>query len=156
MGTVDYISTAPWNDPFNAFPQYAQVSLSGMVVDGDGTPRYANNEVLPMTYFNPLSTIKNTNVVCRFASADGIWQLDLSVVFFPYYDGNQWVLDCFDGDGAQFSYDTMSRSVPCKTLVGSDQGWQIISGSGIAGLLILPVTMALTPWEHRRRWALNG
>ena len=157
IGTVDYVSTRPWNDPYNPFPAWFQVSLSGMVLDDGAVPIYANNEVLSMTYFNPLSVLEYQSYVCRFANAAATWQLDLVVVSFPSYnDGVVWQLDCFDGNSAQFGYGpTMSRSVPYKTQIGTAQGWYDTTGTGIEGLLILPVTTALTPWEYRRRRLLE-
>jgi hypothetical protein len=158
IGTVDYTSTAPWNDPLNPFPALFQVCVSGMALDDAGDPFYANNEVLSMTYFNPLSVIENTGgVTCRFASADNLWQLDLNVVQMPDYDaGLEWVLNYLEGATAQYTnYPTMSRGVPYKTLIGTNQGWIDNVGTGIEGLLILPVTTALTPWEFRRRRLLE-
>ena len=157
IGTVDYTSTAPWNDPMNPFPALFQVSLSGMILDDGNVPIYVNNEVLSMTYFNPLSVIENTSSVCRFANDTGTWHMDLAVMSFPSYnDGIEWQLNCFDGNTAAFTYGpTMLRSVPYKTLVGTAQGWADVTGSGIDGLLILPVTTALTPWEFRRRRLLE-
>ena len=53
IGTVDYVSTAPWNDPFNPWPAYAQVSLSAVDtnLNASGAPL-----IMQLTNFDPAAS----------------------------------------------------------------------------------------------------
>ena len=157
IGTVDYQSTAPWNDPYNPWPAYSQVSLSGTIVDDEGDPVYVNDVVLDMTLFDP--SIPDGEAMCAYVISDPYsWTITCSM---NGIGGAIYQLTTNAGAGLQFNREnSASRAIPAKNTVGAGtaaaQGWQGNVGVSMDGLLILPVTTALTPWEFRRRWALNG
>jgi hypothetical protein len=156
IGTIDYVSTLPWNDATNPWPQYSRIALSGMIVDDNDDPVYVNNVVLDMTLFDP--SISDGNTMCAYESDSSSWTLlcsndGMGIALFA--------LTTNAGAGLQYNrVNSASRAIPAKNVVGAGtaaaQGWDNSYGVSMDGLLILPVTTYLTPWEHRRRWCLNG
>ena len=156
IGNIDYVSAAPWNDPMNPWPQYSQIALSGMIVDDDSNPVYVNNLVLDMTWFDP--SVEPGNEMCIYEDIDNAWYLKCYI----NVDNGDAMYQIATNAGAGLFYNRVnsaSRAIPAKNVVGAGtaaaQGWDNSYGVSMDGLLILPVTTALTPWEHRRRRTLE-
>ena len=135
IGTVDYVSTAPWNDPTNPWPAYAQVSLSA----SDIVP-----VTLPLKQFDP-------------AAAGGG-----SYPFVTYQNGSMYpalikltttTWGVLSGD-VNYALTTTSRDIPLKT-AGVTGGWTRIIEGNAASLYIAADTSVITPWEYRRRRLLE-
>jgi len=145
IGTVDYVSTAPWNDPFNPWPAYAQVSLSAVdaTLNNDG-----NAKILTLVSFDPYAYL-NEAPVWTYESADGV----------------QLILDLFASIVSVFAAPTnyyaltptQNRGIPAGVVQGNDT-WSVApgyEGADVSTLSIMPVTTYLTPWEFRRRRSLE-
>jgi hypothetical protein len=140
---VDYISTIPWNDPFNPYPFYGQVTLSAAdvsvcVLD---LQVFDPNEITPIIYSNGSKSIWYNKDPYHGSSPAGFWLVDNTQLDLGLYQLN-----------------TSNLQLPVK-LPGSAQGWQIAAegpGEDPASLYIQPVYTSVAPWEQRRRWNLMG
>lgn len=142
---IDYVSTAPWNNPLNTFTKYSELTLSGNCLDDNGDPVFADNVTVGLIGFFPLS-----------ATEDYTW--------LTYHDGGDWyvtaatvggsdvqfVIEYNGGGGVQFvkSVSFPSFEIPFKTTDTDADGWSPNVGYGPEGLLLLPKTKA--GWEKRR------
>ena len=134
IGTVDYTSTAPWNDPMNPWPAYAQLTLSAadLTVPSDTYVLYTFDPVAGAIQYTSLAT-------------DGNQVL--------YLDGGIWtILD--DSIGVMYTLTTARRSIPAGWLQGNT-GWEGDNGSEATTISIIADTTVLTPWEYRRRRMLE-
>ena len=135
IGTVDYVSTAPWNDPTNPWPAYAQVSLSAADI---------NPVILTLESFYP--DVKSVLYANYDATTVSLLMYDDTVEFTPWMiqnDGNDY-----------YKCDTITRAIPAGYLQGNTN-WQPIDGAFENTLSIIPVTTSLNPWEYRRRRLLE-
>jgi hypothetical protein len=141
IGTVDYISTAPWNDPFNPWPACSRLTLSATDVNlGEGVMQTLN-----LIVFDPVGFGVGYAVYSNKPLGEG-QQIELEL------QGTTWAVK-YDGD--TFYYlPNAARAIPAGKAQGYD--WQEDNGGDAASLSIVPVTTWLNPWEHRRRWCLNG
>lgn len=152
IGTVDYVSTAAWNDTTNPWPQYSRLMLSAIDTElGSGVPF-----AYELTYFVPATQINA--VAWIYTSIDDT------------YDGAQAVLTLFKNNVSDASYtaelswdggdpeyrlsDTTRKGMPAGYVQGNN-AWVADNGDDAASLSIVPVTTYLTPWEYRRRRALE-
>lgn len=135
IGTVDYTSTAPWNDPMNPWPRFAQVTLSA----SDIVP-----VTLPLKQFDPE------------AAGGG------SYPFVTYQNGSMYPVlvklatttwGVLSGD-VNYALTTTSRDIPQKT-AGVTGGWTRAFEGNAASLYIAADTSVITPWEYRRRRLLE-
>jgi|LauGreDrversion2_6_1035139.scaffolds.fasta_scaffold78784_1 hypothetical protein len=149
IGTVDYVSTIPWNDPYNPWPAYSTVALSGTVVVGAQTiivnPATAR---MSITNFDP---ILDDGIPLGYANAD-------YSIYMSYYKNEGTPAGWFMSlSGFEIrDYPNASKDVPYITVAGATGTWVEDAGTGLSSLLMFPVTTDITPWEHRRRWCLNG
>jgi hypothetical protein len=144
IGTVDYTSTAPWNDPANPWPLYSQVSLSAAEV---------SLRTFTLVSFNPDTDAGN--VVAHYEDATGDYFLDYDATGMQYGNDPAWtVYDALNGDTLYYKT-TLTRAIPAK-VVGVADGW-VAAGSGTdeTTLYIQPVFTSLNPWEYRRRRLLE-
>lgn len=145
IGTVDYVSTAPWNDPYNPWPAYFQVSLSAIDtnLNASGVPL-----IMQLSYFDPTAPYGNYWVYeSQNAEGDAV-----SLVYTAI--GNSVIVE--DSNiGTYYSLPTTNRSVPAGWKQGNT-GWDADNGADVNTLSIIPVTTYLNPWEFRRLWCLNG
>ena len=135
IGTVDYVSTAPWNDPTNPWPAYAQVSLSAADIDP---------VILTLESFDP--NAKSVLYANYDATTVSLLMYDDTVEFTPWMiqnDGNDY-----------YKCDTITRAIPAGYLQGNTN-WQPFDGAHENTLSIIPVTTSLNPWEYRRRRLLE-
>ena len=132
IGTVDYVSTAAWNDPFNPWPAYAQVSLSA----ADIPP-----VILTLTNFDPPGTVDYLNDAV--AEQPALIRLNNPDGWLIMYNGDDY-----------YELDTITRAIPAGYLQGNVD-WQPINGSAENTISIIPVTTSLNPWEFRRRRLLE-
>jgi hypothetical protein len=132
IGTLDYVSTAPWNDPYNPWPLYSQVSLSAVDINpviltlesfdpDNGSVTYANYEAVPIPIL--------------YMSSGALWTVQ--------NDGNDY-----------YYLNTTTRAVPAGWLQGNTN-WDSVGGEDVNTLSIVPVTTWLNPWEFRRRRLLE-
>ncbi len=153
IGAADYVSTLPWNDPFNPWPKNSRLLLSAADVS------------------------LGAGVVHAYDLQEG--------VFDPYSDGGygRWAYECVDqiagsspvvslsnlvdgqmkvaaGGGVGSLYVTAvttRRDIPAGRVQGNTC-WTAAGQAGVNvnSLSIVPDINYITPWEHRRRWCLNG
>jgi hypothetical protein len=143
IGTLDYVSTAPWNDPTNPWPQYFQVSLSAADanLNASGVPL-----IMQLVDFDP--SIGEQNWVYESQNAEGD-----AVIMVYNSDSNQVTIS--DGnEGGYYTLSTTVRSVPAGWLQGNTN-WDADNGADVNTLSIIPVTTYLNPWEYRRRRMLE-
>ena len=133
IGTVDYVSTAAWNDPFNPWPAYAQVSLSA----ADIPP-----VILTLTYFDPPGTVDYLNDAVAEQPA---------LIRLPSPSG--WLI-MYNGDD-YYELDTITRAIPAGYLQGNTNWQSAGAGAFETTLSIIPITTSLNPWEFRRRRLLE-
>lgn len=148
IGTVDYVSTAPWNSVLNPWPQYAQVALSASdaALNASGAPL-----IMQLTHFDP-----------AVSPADGLsWvyeslnQPNVDAVYLRYLRASNEIQIGDDEDGVYYViYNTAVRSVPAGWKQGNT-AWDADNGADVTTLSIVPVTTYLTPWEYRRRRTLE-
>ena len=133
IGTVDYVSTAAWNDPFNPWPAYAQVSLSA----ADIPP-----VILTLAYFNPpTNSVEYQNgAVAEMPTLARI--PDFAWLFM--YNGDDY-----------YQLDTITRALPAGYLQGNTNWQSAGAGAFETTLSIIPITTSLNPWEFRRRRLLE-
>jgi len=168
---VDYISTAPWNNPYRPWPQYAQIALSA-----HGSDFYDGQlNVLDLTYFDP-DAVNNTSETLAYSytgydesrTDSNYFHVDLFVngidpgivtILQVYADGELQYEKSFYiiGDESQCPQSNVlgSFNTPVK-MTGEIGCWGEVNGTDVAALYIQPIYTSLTPWEHRRLWNLNG
>jgi hypothetical protein len=153
IGTVDFVSSQPWNDAFNPWPQYSQVK-----VGISGTP--GSEYTCTLNAFSPLQGVDYSL----------IYVPELSAVNAFYYDDASTSAMAFqESQGANFWFishplgtyvaNNAARALPSKQ-AGGAYGWIIYPGyegssANVNNLYIVPVTTALNPWEYRRRRLLE-
>ena len=138
IGTVDYVSTAPWNDPYNPWPAYAQLQLSATDIQAGAWLTYTVWEFEPTTagggpFISYTAGTEEGNYV-RFIN--GIWQI-IAQEELTYYE-----------------LPTVVRAIPAGWKQGNTN-WIVVEGSMEDTLSIIPVTTSLNPWEQRRRRLLE-
>jgi hypothetical protein len=143
IGTVDYISTLPWNDPANPWPQYFQVSLSAADanLNASGVPL-----IMQLEEFDP--TVGEQNWVYASQNAEG------DTVAMTYNSGSNLVTISDGNVGPYYTLETTVRSIPAGWLQGNTN-WTPSEGSEENTISIIPVTTYLNPWEYRRRRLLE-
>jgi hypothetical protein len=144
IGTLDYVSTAPWNDPTNPWPQYFQVSLSAADanLNVSGAPL-----IMQLTEFDP-TAVGEQQWVYESQNAEG------DAVAMVYNSGTNLV-SIGDGNvGTYYALETTVRSVPTGWKQGNTN-WLVMEGTNEDTLSIVPVTTYLNPWEYRRRRLLE-
>ena len=136
IGTVDYVSTAPWNDPVNPWPAYAQLTLSAadLTVPSD---TYVLNTFNPnestLIVYNGVASDGNQTL---YLTDDGVWRI---------YD---------DVVGEMYTLETTRRDIPAGWLQGNTN-WIPVNGSAENTISIIADTAYLNPWEFRRRRLLE-
>jgi len=156
--SVDYVSTAPWNDPYNPWPQYSEVifkMIGGSEGGADFTCLYT------LSTFNPLQNITNYATFSANALYVDLAALALGTENTLLYQinlhpsllvQNFWQVNVLLYETRVRAYKAdASRSVPVKS-AGSAQGWIPQAGFepySVNDMSIIPVTTALTPWELR-------
>ena len=143
IGTVDYVSTAPWNDPTNPWPLYSQVSLSAAEF---------SLRTFTLITFDPNAE----GVAAHYADAAGDYYLDYDATGSYYGNGLSW--NVFDANGAGevlYYKETLTRAIPAKVVGVADEWVAGPAGTDETTLYIQPVFTSLNPWEYRRRRMLE-
>jgi len=151
IGTVDYVSAKPWNDAANPWPQYSRLMLSATDARlGSGVSlAYDMSSFYPAFINGEMAWI----YTCTQTTYDDMFpQVQLSKLA---NDGAYEAQVIFDGDVQYQLGSTTRRGIPMGDVQGNHD-WESVNGDDAATLSIMPVTTHLTPWEHRRRWALMG
>lgn len=146
---VDYISTAPWNDPYNPWPVYNSCVVSFL------SSGVAFTKTLNMYAFDPYAT---DDVYAGYESDVPAWP----VVKLEYYKdvNNFWQLGMTNSNVYLQNYYrlfTDTRSLPNKQ-TGSAYAWTPVATDGnisISSVSIQSVMSDWTPWEYRRRRLLE-
>jgi hypothetical protein len=144
IGTVDYVSTAAWNDPMNPWPAYFQVSLSAADtnLNASGAPL-----IMQLTEFDPLA-VGEQQWVYESQNAEG------DAVAMTYNTSNNLVTISDGNVGSYYALETTVRSIPAGWKQGNTM-WIPVEGTMEDTLSIMPVTTYLNPWEYRRRRLLE-
>ena len=161
IGSVDYISTIPWNDPLNPFPLYAQVIVSMTILaNGDGYPAGPTQQTLTMSQFVPEPG--NESVISYVNAAD---IPVINKVILRYEEAGiaadtKWYFQTGDDAYRLAIYNNPDVKVPRAIPAGYVQGnvaWDsnVDVNIDVTTLSIMPVTTYLTPWEQRRRRLLE-
>lgn len=128
---IDYVSTAPWNDPMNPWPAYAQLTLSAADLTVPSDTYVLNvfnpNDALLVNY-NSVATDGNQLLQL---TEDGVWRI---------YDDNV---------GIMYTLATARRGIPAGWLQGNTN-WTPIEGSAENTISIIADVTYLNPWEKRR------
>jgi len=108
-----------------------------------------------LTYFVPTTQIgytawSYTSINDTYDGAQAVLTLYKNSVSDASYTAD--VL--YDGDPQYRLSDTTRRSIPMGDVQGN-HNWEAVDGDDAATLSIMPVTTYLTPWEYRRRRALE-
>jgi len=136
IGTVDYVSTAAWNDPMNPWPAYAQLTLSAadLTVPSDTYVLHAfNPNASPLITYSGVASDGNQSL---YLTDDGVWR----------------ILD--DAAGDLYTLETTRRDIPAGWLQGNTN-WAPFHGDAENTISIIADTTVLTPWEYRRRRLLE-
>ena len=143
IGTVDYVSTAAWNDPYNPWPLYSQVSLSAAEV---------SLRTFTLVSFDPNAE----GVAAHYTDDVGDYYLDYDATGNAYGNDQAWNVFDLNNSGEILYYKpTLVRAIPVK-VVGVADGWAAgPAGTDETALYIQPVFTTLTPWEFRRRRLLE-
>jgi hypothetical protein len=143
IGTVDYVSTAIWNDAFNPWPAYAQLTLSAvdLNLNASGVPL-----IMQLIEFDP--TVGELNWMYESQNNEG------DAVFITYNSSSNLVTIYDGNEGTYYTLETTVRSIPAGWKQGNTQ-WQEDNGADATTISIIPVTTYLTPWEYRRRRLLE-
>ena len=154
---IDYNSTAAWNDPFNPWPKYSQITLSAADTDAYGLIAPAG-VIYDLEYFNPVTPTAYSYlgaVTCYYKNpAYNFILLKDASVGIP----NNWYI-WHDNDEVFYYQSTrLLKNVPYVNPgnVGSGSAWRAYgSGTQLSSLYIAAVTTSLNPWEQRRRRLLE-
>jgi hypothetical protein len=134
IGTLDYVSTLPWNSVLNPWPQYAQLQLSAADIQGGAWLTYT------LAQFNPVVS----NLFYSANTEEGNY---LS------YDGTNWKIIAQE-ELDYYILTTATKAIPAGWLQGNTN-WVPSEGSAENTISIMPVTTVLNPWEYRRRRTLE-
>jgi hypothetical protein len=150
IGTIDYVSTLPWNDPMNPWPQYSRLMLSAIDVRlGAGVP-FAYD----LSYFYPVNSGSHlwtyTSIDDTYDGAQAVIELHKEFGLNTYT-----AVVIFDGDVQYVASGMQTKGIPAGFVQGNTD-WNAEDGDDVNSLSIIADINYLTPWEHRRRWALNG
>jgi len=141
---VDYISTEPWNDPYNPWPGYSTIPVVSSI--------YIRPTTLQLTLFNPYFEIP-----IKYEGMDGYNNIGLFFYGGSYNIEGLWAITL--DNTPQYSSPASirgSRSLPMK-MPGGDYGWENQDTDNVETLYIsAPDLNSLAPWELRRLWNLNG
>jgi len=161
IGSVDFISTAPWNDPMNPWPAYAELLLSGTVTLSDDGNVISFSRILTLNVMNPTPGAAGGPVGYRVAyvNPDSASTSAMTVRFLPA--PSRWIISILDypagggrGGGYNATKRTEMRDVPYIYNADDFAGWVVGIGSG-GPVTMVPVTTSLNPWEFRRRRLLE-
>jgi hypothetical protein len=136
VGTVDYVSTAPWNDPMNPWPAYAQLQLSAADIQGGALLTYTLAQFDPALPGGAMFYSANTEEGNYLTYDDTHWKI-IAQEELEYY-----------------RLLTGTRAIPQGFQQGNTD-WVPVEGSDENTISIMPVTTYLTPWEYRRRRLLE-
>lgn len=146
---VDYNSTDPWNDPYNPWPAFYQISLSGNVINDVGTP-IAVNTVLRMLLFDPNI---DDNYSVYYETVPAVYDNSYCAVYgyrntaaaSPF-----WAIQIGFDDPFKAFNNTLQRNIPYILNQSQIGDWIPDTGSGLGNIILKPVIAAVTPWERRR------
>lgn len=143
--TIDYISTIPWNNPFDPWPIYTQMLMTGSVGTEQGNT-FDMNTILTLDGFDPRGPYPSA---IYYGAQTGFGNL------YVNYDTQNyagWVISIAAPDFSDiyFSYAVVSTRDIFKY---NEWPWLWDDGSGLPSMI--PVLSSLAPWEKRRRRLLE-
>ncbi len=152
IGAADYVSTLPWNDPLNPWPKYSRLLLSAADVSlGAGVVHaYDLQEGSLMPYVN------GGYGYWAYESVDAIVASDHPVLNYGGDEDGQMKVSSYVGALYVIPTATVRRDIPAGFVQGNAAWNNTGLGEDPTSLSIMPDINYITPWEHRRRWALNG
>ena len=178
IGSIDYTSTAPWNDPYNAWPACTQVMLSAYF-PGDAT---VATTVFNLTGFDPMHGIVNWDGNGTPGYENDLWQVMIDYVGYDAL-GNDWHLlieQQNSADSTNYEYREHGwvfmrgpyndQIYVCTTQESPEQPYNLpykqpdnaVDSLGNVWLnqpggtlYIQPILTSVAPWERRRRRLLE-
>jgi len=130
---VDYVSTLPWNDPYDPWPACNQVYLSAAAIAPS---------ILTLRSFDPGTDYISAQVI--FANDESDYP---DVRLIKDVGSSLYMVTTINDGTAYFGPYYVKR--PWKQ-VNETVGWDNENLSQVETLVIQPVATALTPWELRR------
>lgn len=147
---VDYISTTPWNDPYDPWPTTESVVVSSNKIS---LQTFTLESFAPQRMFDPGLPYYNQPLIL-YRSPDG------QALYYAFNFNNTgfvWLVSYFTSIFPPISWHektAASRSIPNKT-TGSAQGWGNGSNGNAATLYIQALDQPYTEWEKRRKRLLE-
>jgi hypothetical protein len=164
---IDYVNTAPWNDPANPWAAYSEITFT-MLGGGAGGADFTT--VFTVSTFDPFQDTTNyggfsANIIYVDLAAMAIGTENTLLFQIKPRDfgagtiQNHWQVNVLlPATRIRAHVANAPRSVPVK-YAGSAQGWVAESAFGygltVNDIVITPVLTAVAPWEQRRKRLLE-
>jgi len=142
---IDYISTAPWNDPFDPWPIYTQMFMTGSVGTEQGNT-FDMNTILTLDGFDPRGPYPAAIYIGTQAGFGNLY------VNYDAQNYAGWVISIATPD---FSDSYFSAAVVSTRDIFKyyEWSWAVEDGNGLPSMT--PVLSSVAPWEQRRRRLLE-
>lgn len=128
----DYVSTDPWNDPTNPWPNWADITIGAADI---------STQVFTLSVFNP-----NTPNVQYYSAPGGTYRLT--------FDGLRWRI--YNNSTSLYTLSTTARTLPTVSpSLSASVGFTKDNGTDVSTLVATPGE-DITPYTFRRLWNLNG
>jgi hypothetical protein len=129
----DYISTDPWNDPYNPWPNWSDITIGAADI---------SSQTFTLSVFNP-----NTPNVQYYTAPGGTNRLVFNGSTWRIYNNNNTSL---------YVLSTTARTLPTITpKLSGTIGFSKDNGTDASSVSATPGT-DITPYAFRRLWNLNG
>ena len=152
IGIADYVSALPgWNDPLNPFPACSRLLLSAADVSlGAGVVHAYDLQVGSLQPY-----ARNGYGMWAYECVDQIGGSSPVMSYGNAVDGQMKVASTV---GSLYIIPTpvTRRDIPAGYVQGNGAWNNTGLGEDPTSLSIMPDINYITPYEHRRRWALNG
>ena len=151
IGIADYVSALPgWNDPLNPFPACSRLLLSAADVSlGAGVVHAYDLQVGSLQPY-----ARNGYGMWAYECVDQIGGSSPVMSYGNAVDGQMKVASTV---GSLYIIPTpvTRRDIPAGFIQGN-AAWNGVEGDDVTTLSIIADINYITPYEHRRRWCLNG
>ena len=144
VGTVDYTSTAPWNDPLNPWPIYTQMLMTGSVLsEQDNTLNM--NTILTLDAFDPLGAPGSPYPGALYSGTQAGFGNIIVIYDTQNFSGWGITITTPDFSDTYFGYALVNTRDIFKYY---EWPWAWDDGSGLPSMT--PVLSSVAPWEKRR------
>jgi len=149
--SLDYVSTAPWNDPYDPWPVYSKIQVTD--TSGPTTNTYT------LSVFEPLSPfLINYNGGVIFIPCHMLYVNDANANELLFYSSSSFTAGVSNYTKYWYNLDVTaafraiknntSKNNVYKSVTGQLNGWD--GTRDMTDYTILPVLSSLAPWERRR------